>query len=251
MFILSNWDEIVFGGGGGVSVGERLVSTDRAYCRYRFFVGDPLVKFTDKTNPNIPIKVESEFCSICYEAIVDKEGLPCGHNFCLGCLQGWAKHCSHTCHPAVCPVCRSSFRPGKLRPEAVVTRNELQIWTIEGMVRDLNVDCGKSITSASIFKKWSEKRRTWFWNAYTQVKDNFARRIVFLHLTKASFSHIIRASIDELKQIMENWEISVGFDGSEDIGECQRLVLLYWVDHLGPSANHRSLQRYSLRAVGL
>jgi hypothetical protein len=245
VWVLSNWDEIVFGGGESVAVGQRLISTDEAKCRYRFYIGDPLLKFSAAANPNKPVQVDSECCSVCYEQIIAKETLPCGHFFCLSCLQGWAKHCARTYHRPICPICRTAFKPSKLRPEAIASRDEIQICSFEGMLHDLDVPDCKSVSKASIFRKWSARRRVWFWESYRQIKDNYVRRILFLHLTKATVSRIMKAPRERLMQCLENWEVSVSKD--EDISECQRLALLFWVGHFGPSVTRWSGDRGSWR----
>ena len=44
-------------------------------------------------------------CPICYESIVQKQTLPCKHEFCLDCLETWKKEKHH------CPLCRDILYP--------------------------------------------------------------------------------------------------------------------------------------------
>ena len=52
-------------------------------------------------------------CTICLDIFVKPVSIPCGHNFCLGCL----KRFWDTRRKCECPLCKESF---KIRPELKV-----------------------------------------------------------------------------------------------------------------------------------
>ncbi|KAL4618273.1 hypothetical protein GN956_G20696 [Arapaima gigas] len=58
---------------------------------------------------------EQFLCSICLEVFVEPVTTPCGHSFCLACLQGYWSHSKQT----QCPMCKRSFHR---RPELSVNR---------------------------------------------------------------------------------------------------------------------------------
>lgn len=54
---------------------------------------------------------EEQFrCSICLDLFKNPVSIPCGHNFCLGCI----KRFWDTRHKPTCPLCKEVF---KNRPE--------------------------------------------------------------------------------------------------------------------------------------
>jgi len=47
-------------------------------------------------------------CSICTEVYTDPRVLPCGHTFCLKCIEGWSKD-KEPGDKVACPLCRKEF----------------------------------------------------------------------------------------------------------------------------------------------
>lgn len=207
--LLQNGDEVVFGGGGGFRIGERIESSDLSTCRYRFFFLDFPVKF-GKLDPNKEVSPDSEeeMCPICYSPMVSPETLPCGHRFCLHCIYGWAVTCAHSYRPAVCPMCRAPFVHSQLTPhEAYIKNGELRICSVDGILRELNVSSCKMVRGVNIFKKWTENRKRWFWKAYNLMKNNIYRRTIFLFLTKATFGAILKEDEKGLATALRNFEM--------------------------------------------
>jgi transposase-like protein len=198
-----------------------------AYCRYRFFIPDPVVRFTGSVNPNasLPAVSTRELCPICYEPMIEPEGLLCGHSFCLLCVHEWAQAKISAHQRPVCPVCRAVFRLADLRPrEAALEDGELRVWTVEPLLRRLGILNCKTIKAVSIFKAWSEKHTKWFWKALDRLSDNLCERRVFLSLARATLVHVLGASDSELVQALGNFEID---NVSEDRGENGRKLLLF------------------------
>jgi hypothetical protein len=49
-------------------------------------------------------------CSVCYQVFTDPRMLPCGHTFCLKCLQDIEKAVASKSNKLSCPQCRSEFQ---------------------------------------------------------------------------------------------------------------------------------------------
>jgi hypothetical protein len=89
---------------------------------------------------------------------------------------------------------------------------ELCIWSIEPLLRELNVKSCRTIRGVNIFKKWNEKHRRWFWAALEKIAGHKIRTRLFLHLTKATVQHVANASQSELVQALENFQAERTFD---------------------------------------
>lgn len=226
--ILNEGDEIVFGGGSGFLVGQAIESSEKAECRYRFFMRPPNVRFAN-VNPNndIPVVNNPATCSICYQELNTEESLPCGHSFCLSCIHKWANVCTKNMTPCICPMCRAPFSQSQLTPnEFILTKNELQVWSIEGMLRDLGVKNCKIIKGINIFKKWAQKHQKKFWEFYEIVKEDINRKIVFLFLVEATPDYLFRASVDQLNQAIANFQLELPEEPTKDT---LRLILLKYI----------------------
>jgi hypothetical protein len=51
-------------------------------------------------------------CSVCYHMFTDPRMLPCGHTFCLKCLQDIVKAAASKSDKIPCPTCRAEFQVG-------------------------------------------------------------------------------------------------------------------------------------------
>lgn len=205
--LLKHGDEIVFGGGPQFAVGDVICTTDSSQCRYKFFVSPPKVHFCKPADVNITLFKPNtdETCSICYSPIVAAESLPCGHRFCLSCIHKWTQMCQDQMNPCVCPMCRASYKPSQLTPnEALLTEEKVDVYTVEPLLRELNITSCKSIKSVQIFKKWEKKHSDFFWSAYNKVKHDDIRRNIFLQLTHATVPYFVLATTQELKNAAEN-----------------------------------------------
>ncbi|OHT11406.1 FHA domain containing protein [Tritrichomonas foetus] len=223
---LKNHDEIVFGGGPAFSVGDRIISTDLAECRYIFYITPPPVHYRADINMlHTDSSVSSELCPICYSPITGCETLPCGHSFCFTCLQEWSHSCAKKMRPCLCPMCRAQFSSSELdAKEYSLTPHELRISFIEPLLNLLDISCCKDIRKRNIFHLWDEKQKQWFWDSYNLVKGIDARKFPFLDLTRASYKYIIAANESQLTNAIVNLE-GVPQDNKENMMvEVLRLV---------------------------
>ncbi|KAM6960111.1 E3 ubiquitin-protein ligase TRIM39-like [Tautogolabrus adspersus] len=63
---------------------------------------------------SVPLKLQLR-CCICLDTFTDPVSIPCGHNFCLDCIEGFWD----TKDQAQCPLCKETFSP---RPELRINR---------------------------------------------------------------------------------------------------------------------------------
>jgi hypothetical protein len=234
--VLSPGDEVVFGGGPNFKYGEFLISSEKSSCRYRFLLPHPLVTFANDLDPNASLMNHDsdELCPICYQSIVASQTLPCGHTFCLECIHSWVDASKKASRTALCPMCRASFLESQLTPsEAVLREGVLEVWSIEAMLRDLNVTNCKFIRGVNIFKPWTRRHRKWFWRALNHMEQSPHRRVIFLHLTKATISHVLAACQAELQQGLKNFGVKDVGDAPE---ENRRRMLLCMAGMMDSSA---------------
>jgi hypothetical protein len=230
---LSEGDEIVFGGGPNFRNGDSLESTEQAYCRYFFFTVDPTVRFSKTLDPNAALATpgSDEFCPICYATLESPEVLPCGHCFCLKCVQDWAHTCRQTCRNTVCPMCRAPFLQSQLRSfETRMVQGQLEVCSVEGMLRDLKARSCRVIKGVQIFKSWTDQHKKWFWKAFASVVDVPERRMIFLALAKATAGCVLSASREELEQALANF----GLEANSDKDDMRRVLLLFIYANLRP-----------------
>ncbi|OHT04503.1 FHA domain containing protein [Tritrichomonas foetus] len=200
-------DEIVFGGGAQFMVGDVVASTELGECRYLFFIPPPPVHFCQSVNVNASIMPENsqDICPICYFPITAAESLPCGHSFCLCCIHEWCRVCKRESHQCACPLCRTNFNPDELTPdEGLISEDSLDVYSVEPLLRQLEVKSCKVIKSVNIFKKWKKKHHAFFWKSFELIKDDDVRRTIFLHVTHVTLPYIVKATNQELKNAIEN-----------------------------------------------
>ncbi|OHS99033.1 hypothetical protein TRFO_08586 [Tritrichomonas foetus] len=136
--LLCNGDEIVFGAGSIFGYGDRVISTEKAECRYIFYSIPPKVQFYHQIDKNksIAFKKETEVCPICLEVIEDEVLLLCGHSFCRKCIQKWETECKYCFRSCSCPVCRTEF---KLNYCSDISYNNgiILVYSLEYLFRDI------------------------------------------------------------------------------------------------------------------
>lgn len=70
-------------------------------------------------------------CCICLDTYVDPVSIPCGHNFCLDCIEGYWD----TKDNPECPLCKETFRE---RPDLRINRGfEEMVRLLERFVHNL------------------------------------------------------------------------------------------------------------------
>lgn len=205
--LLKHGDEVVFGGGSQFNVGDVVETTELGQCRYLFFVQPPKVHFSKAVdiNESIAPDKDEDDCPICYGPITTIETLPCGHKFCLSCIQEWSRACIRDMQPCVCPMCRAQFNSSMLPPgEAAFRNDKIDVFSIEPFLNALNIKSCKVLKSVRIFKKWKKKHSSFFWSSYNIVKDNDIWRNIFLCITRATLPYFAIASKEELRNAIVN-----------------------------------------------
>ena len=235
---IQHGDEIVFGGGSSFNLGDKVLSTELAECRYIFYLPPPPIKFCSEVDLNQSLVSSDlvEMCSICYLPAFHRETLPCGHTFCLNCIHEWSKVCTNSMQPSVCPMCRRIFSKTDLTPdEAIINSSEIKVFTIEPFLRDLKVKSCKVIKSVSIFKNWKQNQKEWFWNSFELVNSNTIRLYLFLHLTKASLPYILRATKSELENAIKNFNEEPEIDKNKLLIQLLKILFTKLIQRNKPS----------------
>jgi hypothetical protein len=102
--------------------------------------------------------------------------------------------------------------------------NELKIWNVDPILRDLNILSGRTIGTIHIFRDWTDKHRKAFCASLERIGPNPIKRCIFLTLTKATPRHAITVTASQVIQAMNNFEIE---QISDNRGENTRRLLLY------------------------
>jgi hypothetical protein len=221
--VLASGDEILFGGGPNYKLGDLLDCTTFSPCRYAFFPVDPLVNFAPHMDPNSSKTEEKDVCAICYESIVAGEILLCGHTFCARCIGQWAEECRRCSRPSICPMCRNKFKRSELNAcEFEMHDDRLEVSSLDPILNDLDMPSGRAVKAFNIFRKWTDEHKKWFWSAFSKL-EQWHRRVIFLHLTKATVAHVFQASESDILQAIENLGI---VSNSTDKEENRRLLIL-------------------------
>lgn len=223
---LNHGDEIVFGGGSGFNLGDVVSSTDMAQCRYLFYLPPPIVKFYQQINLNASLVPSDllDICSICLSPTIAPQELPCCHRFCLSCIHEWVRVCNTNMKPCICPMCRKEFSQSYLLPEeAMLSTSELKIYNVEPILVELDLKNCKQIKKVNILKSWTDRHKRLFYRLFNIIKNNPIRRTLFLHLTKATLAHVVRATPEELINGIKNFSET---PKSNDI-DSLRLQLLF------------------------
>ena len=79
-------------------------------------------KFLLKRRPRGPTVLKTYNCSVCYEtkSCSTKALLPCGHEFCKGCIDKWRKQNNS------CPLCRKTFSNYKYQGRCIKVESTKQ-----------------------------------------------------------------------------------------------------------------------------
>jgi hypothetical protein len=198
-------DEVVFGGGPKFQVGDYVVSTDMAECRYLFFQLPPKVVLGPEIDLNATLLHSGlELCAICYCPIAGPETLPCGHQFCFTCIREWSLACQKAQRHWVCPLCRRPFTASQLaKEEGCITNGVANVHLLEPLLRQLDVTSCSALPN--VFQRWNEKTKKWFWNALSTVKSGPEfRQATFLYLVKATYKDVLAATPVQLRNALKN-----------------------------------------------
>jgi hypothetical protein len=128
-------------------------------------------------------------------------------------------------------MCRTPFFQSQLRScETRIVDGQLEVLSIEGMLRDLKVRSCRGIKGVQIFKEWTNQHQKWFWKAFNLVVNIPERRMIFLALTKATPGRILSASHEELEHALINF----GLKALDDKDDMCRVLLLFVFRYLRP-----------------
>lgn len=205
---LVNSDEIVFGGGPDFEIGTKLTSTSKSDCRYIFLsplpsiLLSPLIDIDETLMP--PDKAEP--CPICYEPALKRVPLSCHHTFCQKCIRVWSKKCQSDHKPVICPVCRNPVPTDNLGFAEIVHRGkEVEIQTLDPLLRKLGVDSAAAVKKCSIFKKWDSEAKDDFYKWLQISQKSPDRFIIFCALTDCFYQQIINANAEQLQNAVDNF----------------------------------------------
>ncbi|CAD8125090.1 unnamed protein product [Paramecium sonneborni] len=87
----------------------------------RFYYSKQLLEDLSSILMSDPSK-EDGICQICFEKKIDKL-LPCGHSYCLNCIDGWFKLKEQNS----CPMCRAQLTKQKIQNESFDVPNEAEL----------------------------------------------------------------------------------------------------------------------------
>lgn len=235
---ISHGDEIVFGGGAAFHVGETVLSTAAAECRYVFYLLPHTVKIDHNIDLNKHINVDADpddCCAICYSPLCAPQILPCGHSFCIGCIREWANSCIKNTRQCVCPMCRKPFMPTALHlEEAHITQNHIHIKTIEPLLFDVNCVSVHQLRKYNVLKKLTMRQKKKYTELFERVKENNSRRALFLHLTHATCSYLLNADDDQLQNFISNFGGNIYDDHNALISTALRMLFERFVVYYKP-----------------
>lgn len=246
--ILNNNDEIVFGGGTGYLLGDKLEMSGKAECRYLFVTLTPPTKFANFVNINAKkAPEEGDICPVCLERIVHYEILPCHHFFCHSCLSKWTNSCIHSWKPCTCPLCRAPYVYSQITDEdTIITPYNIIVLSIEPFLCDLEIGSCTELMSLNIFSRWNDAKEAKFWAIYSKIKHNYKRRSVFYHFIEMTINDVLEATTEEIKVACENFHIVASTNIDEMLAN---LMTLFFVT-LSPIApfhhNRKSLKNLSI-----
>jgi hypothetical protein len=111
-----------------------------------------------------------------------------------------------------------------------MVQGQLEVCSVDGMLRDLKARSCRVIKGVQIFKTWTDQHKKWFWKAFNSVVDIPERRMIFLTLTKATPGSILSATREDLVQALKNF----GLEAIDNKDEMSRVLLLFVLTNLAP-----------------
>ena len=205
---LINMDEIVFGGGPSFHVGDKLISTDRSDTRFVFLYPLPSISFSSSINFDevLPRPEDAEMCPICYEPLLKRLVLPCGHIFCSKCLRMWTQKCILEHKHAQCPCCRKEFpHEDLLFGDTIYKKSVLLVQTLDPLIRKLGFLSAREIMNLSIRKEWTPETKELFIKSLGLVQKKPDRLLTFCALTDCLYQQVRETPPDFLKIIVRNF----------------------------------------------
>jgi hypothetical protein len=214
--ILESQDELVFGGGSSFMYGDTIVSTDNAECRYLFVVPDPPLEIPAESHlfDTLAPPHLCEDCCLCYDPMLMRTVLQCGHVFCRDCLAAWGRKCILDEMEFVCPVCRRPHDCSERKVPQVTFEGEVWVLrNVEPLLRKLEMLSLSELTDLSLLKRWDCNQRRSFWSCYEKLAGKEKKLMIFRDLTHSSFRAIKDTDEDGLLNAMENLDGDTSLTG--------------------------------------
>ena len=209
---LNSKDEVVFGGGNKYSFGDAMEKPEESECLYKFFLPQVPVDLTYCKDLNLVLDDSScnEDCCICYSTSHRMQKLHCGHSFCVACLAKWARTCSKSMKPIVCPICRAPFQKAEIENDRAEIVNGIEeIKSIEPLLRTLAVYSIEEVKQLDITKPWDDERKQKFWKYNELVTDLHSIRRIFHTLVKVMYQQILMMNKANLETLITNLDGNV------------------------------------------
>ncbi|XP_054436546.1 tripartite motif-containing protein 5-like [Pteronotus mesoamericanus] len=170
---------------------------------------------------------EEVTCPICLELLTEPLSLDCGHTFCQACII--ASHKESTVSKegqSSCPVCRSSYQPGNLRPNRHVanimdTFREVKLNPEEEQKTDLCVRHGEKLL---LFCKEDGKFICWLCE---RSQEHRGHHTFLMEEVAQEYQEKLQAALDRLRtehQEAEKLKANIGQERSSLKNEIQNAI---------------------------
>ena len=225
--VLANGDEVVFGGGQGFKVGDRLENTKKSDTKFVFLEPLPSVSIEEPVSIDevIPDEDNAEACPICYNPLLKRIILPCKHCLCSACLKVWVAKCFDDKKGVICPTCKTPFRDDDLLSGDFIFRGEtLVVQSLDPLLRKIGMFSGKEIQSYSISNKLDSTQKKKLMEAIPKLLKKPNRIYIFLALTNCMYSQIVKMSPEMLANVVDNFDGDSDLDMPELLNEALYLV---------------------------
>ncbi|EAX86516.1 hypothetical protein TVAG_274160 [Trichomonas vaginalis G3] len=202
-------DEVVFAGGNQYLVGDFLQNRQDLECVYRFILPEIEVDFSKckDFNDEFSTDTENEECCVCFSHSHKLIQLICGHYVCVSCLSKWSMSCFERLHTFRCPYCRHKLPKMDFGKDSAEMVNGIQIvYSIEPLLKTLNVARSDEVVKLSIRKRWTLQNRESFWSFNQKVSDSHNLRFSFHWLTECTLQQVLLFNEEELKNVICNLE---------------------------------------------
>ena len=200
-------DEIVFGGGACFHIGDKLISTDRSDTRFVFLSPLPSILFSNSINFEevLPKPDEADMCPICYEPLLKRLILPCGHVFCSKCLRMWTQKCILEHKPPQCPCCRMEFpHEDLLFGDTIYKGSVLHVQSLDPIIRKLGFLSAKEIMNLSLRTEWKDGMQEKYRECLSKLRKKPDRFLTFCALTNATYVQVRESPPEFLRIIIKN-----------------------------------------------